>query len=83
MKCTWVKNLKQTCFRKGYQYPLCFSQIYQSHISYSLSFNDGPCDMALQCLIIHKLKPTSPASAGGFFTTEPPGKPYGEKSEQQ
>lgn len=65
MKCTWVKNLKQTCFRKGYQYPLCFSQIYQSHISYSLSFNDGPCDMALQCLIIHKLKPSYVRTAVG------------------
>lgn len=62
MKCTWVKNLKQTRFRKGHQRPLCFfSQIYQAHIS----FNDGPCDMALQCLIIHKLKPSNVRTAVG------------------
>ena len=32
--------------------------------------------MVLWDLLISGIKPMSPALAGGFFTTEPPGKPH-------
>ena len=34
------------------------------------------CRFLLQGIFQTEIKPASPALAGGFFTTEPPGKPY-------